>query len=177
MSYNLDSTRKRPREDEEDRNLHQHRPPHEKHENISAHDHARQHNGDRYHGNVNIYHGGGSVSRSPEPTFLWAVPVVGILNDECSRGNVQKIRSRLKIIPTALTDLIQDILNRDKPSKYLVPLLQWVLFSRRRMRSQELFLSLQSIEPETYKIFIYPRHWLVIKSTNSFTTRLKDSQR
>jgi ankyrin repeat protein len=81
--------------------------------------------------------------------FLWVVLVVGILNDECSRGNVQKIRSRLKEIPTGLTDLIQDILDRDKPTKYLVPLLQWVLFSRRPLTPEELFLALQSIESET----------------------------
>ncbi|GAB7327580.1 hypothetical protein MBLNU13_g11434t1 [Cladosporium sp. NU13] len=407
MSYNPDSTRKRPREDEEDRNLHQHCPPHKKHENVSAHDHARQHNGDQYHGNVNIYHGGGSASRSPEPTametaleslmfeemdaryltidallapssckwllgreeykrwrdigslskhhgflwikgkagagkstlmkfafnnaektrhedqtvvsfffnargapiersligmyrallyqmlykiprlqhllckkrtlsaqsqdwslgvlrsvfqdvienlasehlicyvdaldectendvkemvsffedlgefsvssgtkfhvcfasrhyphitiersesivledqdghkediflyikkklkisnkdlkgemskeiedrasgvFLWVVLVVGILNDECSRGNVQMIRKLLKMIPSGLTDLIQDILDRDKPTKYLVPLLQWVLFSRRPLTPEELFLALQSIESETIR--------------------------
>jgi ankyrin repeat protein len=61
------------------------------------------------------------------------------------------IRSRLKIIPTALTDLIQDILDRDKPTKYLVPLLQWVLFSRRPLTPEELFLALQSIESETIR--------------------------
>lgn len=83
--------------------------------------------------------------------FLWVVLVVGILNDECSRGNVQMIRGRLKIIPSGLTDLIQDILDRDKPTKYLVPLLQWVLFSRRPLTPEELFLALQSIEPETLR--------------------------
>lgn len=83
--------------------------------------------------------------------FLWVVLVVGILNDECSRGNVQMIRGRLKIIPSGLTDLIQDILDRDKPTKYLVPLLQWVLFSRRPLTPEELFLALQSIEPETIR--------------------------
>ena len=83
--------------------------------------------------------------------FLWVVLVVGILNDECSRGNVQTIRRRLEIIPSKLTDLIQDILDRDKPTKYLVPLLQWVLFSRRPLTPEELFLALQSIEPETLR--------------------------
>lgn len=83
--------------------------------------------------------------------FLWVVLVVGILNDEWSRGNVQTIRRRLEIIPSKLTDLIQDILDRDKPTKYLVPLLQWVLFSRRPLTPEELFLALQSIEPEALR--------------------------
>jgi ankyrin repeat protein len=81
--------------------------------------------------------------------FLWVVLVVSILNDECNRGNVQAVRTRLKEIPTGLTDLIQDILDRDKPTKYLVPLLQWVLFSRRPLTPKELFLALQSIESQT----------------------------
>jgi ankyrin repeat protein len=81
--------------------------------------------------------------------FLWVVLVVRILNDECNRGNVQAVRTRLKEIPTGLTDLIQEILDRDKPTRHLVPLLQWVLFSRRPLTPQELFLALQSIEPET----------------------------
>ena len=95
----------------------------------------------------------GEVSKQIEDrasgVFLWVVLVVGILNDECSRGNVQMIRARLKEIPSGLTDLIQDILDRDKPTKHLVPLLQWVLFSRRPLSPEELFLALQSIESET----------------------------
>ena len=73
MSHNLNSTRKRPREDEGDHDLHQQCAPQKRHENVSAHDHARQHNGDQYHGNVNIYHGAdmaASASRSPEPTAV-----------------------------------------------------------------------------------------------------------
>jgi hypothetical protein len=83
--------------------------------------------------------------------FLWVVLVVSILNDECNRGNVQAIRARLKEIPTGLTDLIQDILRRDKSTKHLIPLLQWILFSRRPLSPEELFLALQSIEPETLR--------------------------
>jgi hypothetical protein len=83
--------------------------------------------------------------------FLWVVLVVSILNDECKRGNVQLVRTRLKEIPTALTDLIQDILQRDKPTIYLVPLLQWMLYSKRPLSREELFLALQSIDPESLK--------------------------
>jgi ankyrin repeat protein len=83
--------------------------------------------------------------------FLWVVLVVSILNDECKRGNVQLVRTRLKEIPTGLTDLIQDILRRDKSTKYLVPLLQWILYSRRPLSREELFLALQSIDAETLR--------------------------
>jgi ankyrin repeat protein len=83
--------------------------------------------------------------------FLWVVLVVSILNDECKRGNVQLVRTRLKEIPTALTDLIQDILQRDKPTIYLVPLLQWIIHSKRPLSREELFLALQSIDPESLK--------------------------
>jgi hypothetical protein len=81
--------------------------------------------------------------------FLWVVLVVSILNDEYKCGNAQVVRTRLSEIPTGLTDLIQDILRRDKPTKYLIPLLQWVLFCRRPLTPVELFLALQSIGPET----------------------------
>lgn len=72
MSYNPNSTRKRPRDDEEDDNSHRHCPPQKRHENISAHDHARQHNGDQYHGPVNIYQSAASAARSPEPSVVEA---------------------------------------------------------------------------------------------------------
>jgi hypothetical protein len=83
--------------------------------------------------------------------FLWVVLVVRILNDECKRGNVQLVRTRLKEIPTGLTDLIQDILQRDKPTKYLVPLLQWILYSKRPISREELFLALKSVDAETLR--------------------------
>jgi hypothetical protein len=83
--------------------------------------------------------------------FLWVVLVVSILNKECKRGNVQLIRTRLKEIPTGLTDLIQDILQRDKPTKYLLPLLQWIIYSKRPLSREELFLALQSIDSEALK--------------------------
>jgi hypothetical protein len=78
MSYNPSSTRKRPRGNDEDENMEDLRPPcppQQRFENVSTHDHARQHNGDQYHagGNVNIYHGAAvptSASRSPEPTAI-----------------------------------------------------------------------------------------------------------
>lgn len=81
--------------------------------------------------------------------FFWVVLVVRILNEECNRGNVHTIRNRLREIPTGLTDLIQEILGRYEPTKYLFPLLQWILFSRRPLTPAELFLALQSIEPES----------------------------
>jgi hypothetical protein len=78
--------------------------------------------------------------------FLWVVLVVRILNDECKQGNIQSVRTRLKDIPTDFGELIQDISHRNKLTKYLVPLLQWILLSRRPLAREELFLALQSIE-------------------------------
>jgi ankyrin repeat protein len=83
--------------------------------------------------------------------FLWVVIVVGILNEACKRGNAQLARIRLEEIPTALTALIKDILQRDKPTKYMVPLLQWILYSKRPLSREELFLALQSIDSESLK--------------------------
>jgi ankyrin repeat protein len=83
--------------------------------------------------------------------FLWVVIVVGILNEACKRGSAQLARIRLEEIPTALTALIKDILQRDKPTKYMVPLLQWILYSKRPLSHEELFLALLSIDSESLK--------------------------
>ena len=68
MSHNPDLRRKRPREEDDD--SHGHCTPQKRHENISAHDQARQQNGDQYYGTVNIHQGAGSASKSPEPTAI-----------------------------------------------------------------------------------------------------------
>lgn len=76
MSYNPNSTRKRPRddgEDEDSEDLRRHCPQQQRFENVSTHDHGRQHNGDQYLSNVTIYQGAAvpnSASRSPEPTAM-----------------------------------------------------------------------------------------------------------
>ncbi|KAM0723312.1 hypothetical protein Q7P37_001513 [Cladosporium fusiforme] len=78
--------------------------------------------------------------------FLWVVLVVGILNTDCDRGTAQTIRKRLDEIPTKMKDLIEDILERGGPTRYLVTLLQWVLFSVRPLSREELYLAVQCVD-------------------------------
>ena len=72
MSHHPGPTRKRPREEEDDCNLYQRYAQQRRYEHVGAHDNARLQNGDQYHGNVNIYQGAASASRSPEPTAIEA---------------------------------------------------------------------------------------------------------
>lgn len=86
------------------------------------------------------------IEQRASGVFLWVCLVVNILNTECDSGNAQAIQKRLDEIPTKIKDLIEDILTRGGPTKYLLPLLQWVLFSKRPLNRQELYLALQCVD-------------------------------
>ncbi|KAF1937515.1 HET-domain-containing protein, partial [Clathrospora elynae] len=83
--------------------------------------------------------------------FMWVVLVVNILNKEHDRGRMHALRRRLKEIPGDLHDLFRDLLTRDSRNKdELVLCIQWVLFAKQPLSSQQLYFAvLSGVEPET----------------------------
>lgn len=86
------------------------------------------------------------IERRASGVFLWVELVVGILNRECGRGKAEMALERLKKIPEGVKDLIDGIVERGRSSKHLVPLLQWVLFAKRPLSREELYLGLQCVD-------------------------------
>ena len=82
--------------------------------------------------------------------FLWLVLVVQILQKEYDRGRVHALQRRLKEIPPGLDEFFKDILTRDRrDTEHLVFCLQWVLFSKRPLKREELYFAILSgTEPE-----------------------------
>lgn len=86
------------------------------------------------------------MERRASGVFLWVELVVGTLNTECDRGNAQTARDLLDKIPTEIKKVIDDIVKRGRSSRHLVPLLQWVLFAKRPLSREELYLALQCVD-------------------------------
>ncbi|KAK2766058.1 hypothetical protein FQN54_007573 [Arachnomyces sp. PD_36] len=77
--------------------------------------------------------------------FLWVVLVVQILNKEFDRGNVHKLRQKLRDIPAGLHELFRDILTRDHNNRdELLLCIQWVLFAKRPLTPKELYFAILS---------------------------------
>jgi hypothetical protein len=85
------------------------------------------------------------IQRRAQGVFLWAELVVQILNKDCDRGNVRRLRDRLDDIPTGLDDLFRDILQRGvQEGSHLVQILQWILYAQRPLTAQEMYLAVHS---------------------------------
>ncbi|CAH0028151.1 unnamed protein product [Clonostachys rhizophaga] len=76
--------------------------------------------------------------------FLWVVLVVQILNVEDRRGR-PTLRKRLEEIPSGLTELLRDLVVRDKDNidEFVLSTL-WILFANRPLRPNEYFHALWS---------------------------------
>ncbi|KAK1658814.1 ankyrin repeat-containing domain protein [Colletotrichum godetiae] len=83
--------------------------------------------------------------------FMWVVLVVDILNREYLRGRLFAVKSRLKEIPSKLSELFQNILTRDQENlDDLLLCIQWVLYSSRPLKREEYYFALASgLEPDT----------------------------
>ncbi|KAI1131971.1 hypothetical protein F5Y10DRAFT_232366 [Nemania abortiva] len=83
--------------------------------------------------------------------FMWVVMAVAILNREYDSGRPDRLRQRLRDIPTDLHELFHDILTRDeKNTDGLLCCIQWILFSVRPLSPQELyFATLSGVEPQS----------------------------
>ena len=73
------------------------------------------------------------------------------LNKEYDNGNIHTLRRRLSEIPGDLHELFRDILTRDHHNRgKLLLCIQWVLFTRRPLKPEQLYFGILSgIEPES----------------------------
>ncbi|KAM0081444.1 hypothetical protein ACKRZS_006399 [Fusarium odoratissimum] len=84
--------------------------------------------------------------------FLWVKLVVQMLNEDFGYANSLAIQKKtLQEIPPELSDLIRDILRRDnKRPENLLLSIEWILFSKRPLKWQELYFALISgLHPDT----------------------------
>jgi ankyrin repeat protein len=83
--------------------------------------------------------------------FLWVVLVVQMLNKAYDHGQIHALRRRLSEIPDELDDLFADILMRDAETRdQSILCLQWLLFSQRPLKREELYYAvLSGTEPTT----------------------------
>lgn len=77
--------------------------------------------------------------------FMWVVLVVPILQKEYDHGHPERLLQRLKDLPKKLHDLFRRILTRDSRHKAeLLLCIQWVLFARKPLRKDELYLAVRT---------------------------------
>ncbi|KAI1427710.1 ankyrin [Xylaria sp. FL1777] len=100
--------------------------------------------------------------------FLWAALVVDILNKENDKGGDVSVRKRLRQIPQGLNDLFQDILTRDNENmKEMILCIQLILFAKRPLRPEELYVALQ-IGKGTEASMVWDPASMTIKHINRF---------
>lgn len=83
--------------------------------------------------------------------FLWVILVVALVNQDDRNGNAAGIYQRLDQIPTELSDLFNELIERGTKSYHLRPLLQWVAFSIPPLTPAELYCTLTN---EASKIYL-----------------------
>jgi hypothetical protein len=71
--------------------------------------------------------------------FLWVVLVVALVNQDDRNGNAAEIYHRLDQIPTELSELFNELIERGTKRVHFRPLLQWVTFSIRPLDHEELY--------------------------------------
>ena len=89
------------------------------------------------------------VSQKSSGIFMWVVLVVQILNSEYKDGRIFEVRDRLNTLPTELSDVFRQILQRDNRNLDDFRLcIQWILFARRPLRLEEFyFAAVSGIRP------------------------------
>jgi ankyrin repeat protein len=126
------------------------------------------------------------IQRRAQGVFLWAELVVQILNKDSDRGNVSRLQTRLDEIPDGLDDLFRDILQRGVQEKsYLVQILQWILYARRPLTPQEMYLAVHSGTSDSTHIKpwdseeIEPRavHLFILDSSKGLAEMTKGTKR
>lgn len=73
--------------------------------------------------------------------FLWVVLVVAILNKVYDQGNVHQLHDRLRSMPKSLSELFDDILDRDEANDKVASMIQWTLCAGRRLTALELYFA------------------------------------
>jgi hypothetical protein len=91
------------------------------------------------------------VLRKAGGVFMWVVLVVAILNRAYDEGKVEAMQQKLNELPGGLEKVFQTLLDEDNSKKHeTICLLQWVLFTKRALRLEELYFGMMAgTQPET----------------------------
>lgn len=85
------------------------------------------------------------IFRKSSGIFLWVALVIPILNKAHDRGRTKALKQRLNETPVGLHDLFIDILTRDCNNvDELVLCIQFILFTKRLLSPQELYVALST---------------------------------
>lgn len=85
------------------------------------------------------------VQEKANGVFMWVVLVVEILNKEFQNGRIFAVERRLRDIPTELSELFKDLLQRDDENlNGLLLCLQWILFAKRPLTREEFYYAMEA---------------------------------
>lgn len=88
---------------------------------------------------------GEKITERASGIFMWVVLVVQILNSEYKDGRIHEVRKRLDAIPSRLSDLFRDILQRDDRHMDDFRLcVMWIIFAKRPLTLQEFYFAVVS---------------------------------
>jgi ankyrin repeat protein/nucleoside phosphorylase len=88
---------------------------------------------------------GEKITERASGIFMWVVLVVQILNSEYKDGRIHEVRKRLDAIPSRLSDLFRDILQRDDRHMDDFRLcVMWIIFARRPLALREFYFAVVS---------------------------------
>lgn len=80
--------------------------------------------------------------RKANGIFMWVVLVVEMLNQAYDDSEVRAIKKKLSDVPSSLDEVFSTLLNKDNQNKQrTILILQWVLFARRLLKPEELYLA------------------------------------
>ncbi|KAK6432717.1 hypothetical protein LTR95_011109 [Oleoguttula sp. CCFEE 5521] len=88
----------------------------------------------------------GQMKQKAQGVFFWVVLVIPLLLKAYREGPIPHVREVPRKMPHELTELLKEIMIRGSTSRYLVPLLQWLLFSSRPLKRAELYYAVRSTE-------------------------------
>ena len=88
---------------------------------------------------------GEKITERASGIFMWVVLVVQILNSEYKDGRIHEVRKRLDAIPSRLSDLFRDILQRDDRHMDDFRLcVMWIIFAKRPLTLSEFYFAVLS---------------------------------
>ncbi|KAK0667120.1 hypothetical protein QBC41DRAFT_142394 [Cercophora samala] len=93
------------------------------------------------------------VQEKARGIFMWVVLVVKMLSDKFSEGEIWRLQQLLEELPSELSQLFHQIINRDgKDLRKLQLSVQWILFAERQLSLVEYYFAvLSGLSPESIK--------------------------
>jgi ankyrin repeat protein len=90
-----------------------------------------------------------AIQQRASGVFLWVVLIIQVLNEEKIRGRVHNLTRRLEALPDDLHQLFSSILqNVPCDTSMTLTTFQWLLFTERPLRREELYFALTASESE-----------------------------